>query len=138
MNQLWQTLYPYQDFTGIRLNVEEGDYVLQLQSRNDWVNVEGIASGGERSIAALTLRIAFSLVLAPQLRILVLDEPTANLDENGISKLSETLRERTGEFLDQIFLITHDSKLEEAITGVGYRLERDKASDGYTQVIQLN
>ena len=138
MNQLWQTLYPYQDFTGIRLNIDEGDYVLQLQSRNEWVNVEGIASGGERSIAALTLRIAFSLVLAPQLRILVLDEPTANIDENGISKLSETLRERTGEFLDQIFLVTHESRLEEAITGTGYRLERDKANDGYTQVIRLN
>ena len=138
MNQLWQTLYPYQDFTGIRLNIDEGDYVLQLQSRNEWVNVEGIASGGERSIAALTLRIAFSLVLAPQLRILVLDEPTANIDENGISKLSETLRERTGEFLDQIFLITHESRLEEAITGTGYRLERDKANDGYTQIIRLN
>ena len=138
MNQLWQTLYPYQDFTCIRLNIDEGDYVLQLQSRSDWVDVEGIASGGERSIAALTLRIAFSLVLAPQLRVLILDEPTMNLDEAGVSKLAETLRERTGEFLDQIFLITHDSKLEEAITGTGYRLERDKASDGYTQVIQLN
>ncbi len=138
MNQLWQTLYPYQDFTSIRLNIDEGDYVLQLLSRNDWVNVEGVVSGGERSIAALTLRIAFSLVLAPQLRILVLDEPTANLDEAGVFKLAETLRERTGEFLDQIFLITHEPRLEEAITGIGYKLERDKASDGYTQVVQLN
>ena len=138
MNQLWQTLYPYQDFTGVRLNIDEGDYVLQLQARNEWVNVEGIASGGERSIAALTLRIAFSLVLAPQLRVLVLDEPTTNLDEAGVSKLAETLRERTGEFLDQIFLVTHEPRLEEAISGVGYRLERDKASDGYTQVVQLN
>lgn len=138
MNQLWQTLYPYQDFTGIRLNIDEGDYVLQLQARNDWVNVEGIVSGGERSIAALTLRIAFSLVLAPQLRILVLDEPTANLDEAGVYKLAETLRERTGEFLDQIFLITHEPRLEEAITGIGYKLERDKSSDGHTQVVQLN
>ncbi|MBI2546947.1 MAG: SMC family ATPase [Candidatus Aenigmarchaeota archaeon] len=138
MEQLWQTLYPYQDFTGVRLNVDEGDYVLQLQSKNEWFDVEGVASGGERSIAALTLRIAFSLVLAPQLRILVLDEPTANLDENGISKLAETLRDRTGEFLDQIFIITHEPRLEEAITGSGYRLDRDKSGDGYTQVVQLN
>ena len=114
-------------------------YILQLEERSGkWVNVEGFASGGERSIAALTLRIAFSLVLAPQLRMLVLDEPTANLDENGILKLSETLRERTGEFLDQIFLITHEPRLEDAITGTGYKLERDKASDGYTQIVQLN
>lgn len=138
MNQLWETIYPYQDFTGIRLNVEEGDYVLQLQTKNEWINVEGIASGGERSMAALTLRIAFSLVLAPQLRILVLDEPTVNLDQAGISKLSETLRERIGEFLDQVFVITHDPILEEAVTGFGYRLERDKANDGYTEIYQLN
>lgn len=138
MNQLWQTLYPYQDFTGIRLNIDEGDYVLQLQSRNEWVNVEGIASGGERSIAALALRIAFSLVLAPNLRMIFLDEPTHNLDQNAVKVLSTVLRERINEFIDQTFLITHQSELEEAVTGMAYRLERDKASDGYTQVVQLN
>ncbi|MBI2543074.1 MAG: SMC family ATPase [Candidatus Aenigmarchaeota archaeon] len=138
MNRLWETLYPYQDFSGIRLNVEEGDYVLQLQSRNEWVNVEGIASGGERSIAALTLRIAFSLVLAPQLRWLFLDEPTQNLDTASVNVLANTLRDRIGEFIDQCFLITHQSELEDAVTGNAYRLERDKANDGYTQIIQLN
>lgn len=138
MNQLWQTLYPYQDFAGIRLNVEEGDYVLQLLARNEWVNVEGVASGGERSIASLALRIAFSLVLAPQLRIIFLDEPTHNLDSNAVRVLSTVLRERIGEFIDQTFLITHQSELEEAVTGIAYRLERDKANDGYTQIIQLN
>ena len=66
MNRIWQTLYPYQDYPSIRLSIEEGDYVLQLQGRNgDWNDVEGILSGGERSLAALALRIAFSLVLAP-------------------------------------------------------------------------
>lgn len=138
MNQLWQTLYPYQDFTGIRLNVEEGDYILQLQARNEWVNVEGIASGGERSIAALTLRIAFSLVLAPQLRIAFLDEPSHNMDSQALSKLATTLKERVHEFMDQILLVTHQTELEEAVTGYAYRLERDKSNDGYTQVIQLN
>ncbi|MEM5802355.1 MAG: AAA family ATPase [Candidatus Aenigmatarchaeota archaeon] len=138
MNQLWQTLYPYQDFTGIRLKVEEGDYVLQLLSRNEWVNVEGVASGGERNIAALTLRISFSLVLAPNLRLLILDEPTANMDTKSIKVLADTLRERIGEFIDQCFLITHQSELEDAVTGYAYRLERDKSIDGYTQVIRLN
>ncbi len=138
MSQLWQTLYPYQDFTGIRLNIDEGDYVLQLQSRNEWVNVEGIASGGERSIAALTLRIAFSLVLAPNLRMIFLDEPTHNLDSNAVAMLSSVLRERINEFIDQTFLITHQSELEEAVTGMAYRLERDKVNDGYTQITQLN
>ncbi len=138
MNQLWNTLYPYQDFTGIRLTVEEGDYVLQLQERTGkFVNVEGIASGGERNLACLALRIAFALVLAPQLRWLVLDEPTANLDSKSVSELATTLRERIGEFIDQTFLITHQSELEDAVTGNAYRLERDKSKDEVTKIIQI-
>ena len=138
MTNLWETLYPYQDFVGIRLNVEEGDYVLQLLERTGrWLNVEGIVSGGERSIASLALRIAFSLVLAPQLRWLILDEPTANLDANAIEDLAETLRERIGEFVDQVFLITHDEKLENAVTGSLYRLEREKGKDGATKVLAI-
>ena len=139
MNKLWQTLYPYQDFVGIRLSIEGGDYLLQLQERSGkWVNVEGFASGGERSIACLALRIAFALVLAPQLRWLVLDEPTHNLDAKAVEDLAETLRTRINEFVDQVFLITHEEKLEDAVTGSLYRLERDKERDGVTKVIAVS
>ncbi len=139
MNRIWQTLYPYQDYPSIRLSIEEGDYVLQLQGRNgDWNDVEGILSGGERSLAALALRIAFSLVLAPHLRLLILDEPTSNLDSRAISELAVTLRERIGEFITQTFLITHTPELEDAVNGTAYRLERDKSSDAPTNIIQLN
>jgi exonuclease SbcC len=138
MNELWQNLYPYQDFVGIKLEVEEGDYVLKLQEKNGrWVNVEGIASGGERSLAALTLRIAFALVLAPNLRWLVLDEPTHNLDTKAIEDLAECLRLKIPDYIDQVFLITHEERLENAITGNLYRLERDKAREGVTKVIPL-
>ena len=135
MNEIWSSLYPYGDFMSARLAILERDYVLQLQRRNgDWVNVEGMVSGGERAIACLALRIAFSLALAPQLKILILDEPTANLDRASISVLASTLRERIGDFMDQIFLITHQPELEEAVTGSMYHLERDKASDEPTRV----
>lgn len=136
MNKLWNTLYPYQDFSGIRLSTEEGDYVLQLKERSGlWVNVEGVASGGERSIACLALRIALALVLAPNLQILVLDEPTANLDRNAIKELAATLRGRINEFIGQTFLITHQAELENAVTGSLYKLERNKERDGITKVI---
>jgi len=138
MNELWPNLYPYQDFSRLQLSVEEGDYVLQLQERSGkWVNVEGFASGGERSIAALTLRMAFALVLAPQLKWLVLDEPTANMDVKAVEDLATTLSEHIGDFIEQTFLITHDEKLENAVTGYAYRLERDKAKDGFTRVVQI-
>jgi len=139
MNKLWETLYPYQDFIGIRLSIEDGDYVLQLQERTtNWVNVEGTASGGERSIACLALRISFALVLAPQLRILFLDEPTTNLDTRSVEVLSTTLREKLSEFMDQCFIITHDDAFESAVTGISYRLERDKGKDEATKVIRIN
>jgi DNA repair exonuclease SbcCD ATPase subunit len=138
MNRLWQTLYPYQDFVGIRLGIEEGDYVLQLQERSlGWINVEGAASGGERSIACLAMRIAFALVLVPNLRMMVLDEPTANLDSNSVKVLADTLKENIGDFIEQCFVVTHDEALEEAITGYSYRLERDKSRDGVTKVVRL-
>jgi exonuclease SbcC len=139
MTKLWTTLYPYEDFVSIRLSVEEGDYMLQLCERSGrWVNVEGVVSGGERSIACLALRIAFSLVLAPQMRTLILDEPTANLDASAIDVLAKTLRERIYEFVDQCFIITHQSELEEAVTGRAYRLERDKKRDETTKVVLLS
>ena len=138
MNQLWNTLYPYQDFVGIKLAVEEGEYILQLQSKDGtWSNVEGVVSGGERNIACLALRIAFALVLAPQLRILILDEPTANLDTAAVSVLATTLRESIQEFIDQTFLITHQSEMEDAVTGNAYRLTRDKRNDDVTKVVQI-
>jgi exonuclease SbcC len=139
MNDIWPNIYPYDDFTRITLNIEGGDYVLQLGDRMGRMgNVDGIASGGERSIASLTLRIALSLVLAPQLKWLVLDEPTHNLDSKAIEDLAQTLKTRVGDFVDQIFLITHEEKLEEAVTGNLYRLERDKEKDGVTKTIKVN
>jgi len=139
MANIWQCLYPYGDYVSLALKIEEGDYVLQLQERGGkWVNVEGVASGGERSLACLTLRIAFSLALAPQLRILILDEPTHNLDQKAIEELAKVLRENISEFMDQVFIITHDEKLQEAVTGKAYKFEREKSIDGYTQVIEIS
>jgi DNA repair exonuclease SbcCD ATPase subunit len=136
MGQIWSDLYPYEDFANIGLNIEGGDYVLQLKDRmGRWINADGVASGGERSIASLALRIAFSLVLAPQLKWLVLDEPTHNLDARAIEDLTETLKTRIGNFVDQVFLITHEERLEEAVTGNIYRLEREKEKDEATRVI---
>ena len=138
MSVIWTNLYPYKDFISISLNIDEGDYVLQLQERSGkWINVEGIASGGERSLAALALRIAFSLTLAPQLKVLILDEPTHNLDAKAVEELARVLRESVSEFLDQVFIITHDERLEEAVTGKVYRFERDKEKDDFTKVVEI-
>ena len=97
MDIVWSDLYPYGDFSGIRLSIVEKDYTLQLKSTSlfssKWVDVSSV-SGGERSLAALCLRIAFALVLAAQLKWLVLDEPTHNLDQHAIETFAYVLREK--------------------------------------------
>ncbi len=130
LSSFWSSLYPYEDFTALRLFPDEQDYLLQLRSpAGDWEDVDKIASGGERSIACLALRIAFAKVLAPRLRLLILDEPTHNLDASAVSELASVLRERMAGVLEQVILITHEEDLEAAATGNCYSLERSKAGE---------
>ncbi len=138
MQAIWDDIYPYNDFFGVRLGIEGGDYVLQLQDSTGWIAADGIASGGERSIACLVLRIAFSLILAPQLRWIVLDEPTHNLDTRAVEVLGNVLREKVTNIVEQIFLITHDPSLETAVSGYLYKLDREKGKDGYTKINKIS
>ena len=134
MERVWAELYPYDDFESVRLAVDEGDYMLQLK-RKGWVDADSV-SGGERSLASLTLRIAFSLAFLPNLRWLILDEPTHNLDAQAIESFSDALRERIPHFALQVFLITHDPLLTEGLEHV-HVLERDKGTGRPTVVRAL-
>jgi exonuclease SbcC len=136
MAGVWEELYPYSDFTGIRL-LAENDYVLQLRDSTGWIPVDGMASGGERSMASLALRVAFSLAFVPNLKWLILDEPTHNLDANAIRRFAASLREGLAGFAEQVFLITHDERISEGVDSV-HRLERDKGRDGATTVVQAS
>ncbi|MFA5764097.1 MAG: AAA family ATPase [archaeon] len=135
MSNIWENIYPYTDFTDAKLAVVENGYDLQVLTRNNgWARVEGILSGGERSAAALCIRIAFALVLTKQLSMLILDEPTHNLDSNAIGKLSEMLRDSLPGLVEQIFVITHDKQLENAASSKLYLLNRNKDLDEPTNI----
>lgn len=134
MSAVWTEIYPYGDYSEVRLAFD-GDYVLQLRHNEEWVPVEGVASGGERSLASLALRIAFSLAFIPNLKWLILDEPTHNLDSAAVKKLAETLKEKMGRFTEQVFIITHEERITEGLPEQQvHRLERDKAANGATVV----
>ncbi len=129
LSSAWTHLYPYEDYSSARLSALSDDYSLELCTANgEWVGAER-ASGGERSIASLALRIAFARVLAPRLDVLILDEPTHNLDVAGITALSSALREAAsapGGF-SQVFVITHDDGLRDAAEGSAlYEFSRSK------------
>ncbi len=65
----------------------------------------------------------------------MLDEPTHNLDTASIDLLGETLRDRLPGLIEQIFLITHEERLESAVSGNLYKLERNKELDEATRVV---
>lgn len=143
MQNIWMELYPYADYTGIRLNAKRDDYALEASIGTDgngsreWVEIEGIASGGEKSVACLTMRIALAMVIVPNLKWLILDEPTHNIDENGISKLIEVFGNSLPKVVEQIFIITHDNSLKNISSARVFQLDRNKDKNEYTSIVEL-
>ena len=140
LSDLWRGLYPYSDYNDMVLDASEDDYALQADIGTNgmgvWMSVDSVASGGERSIACLALRIALSMVLVPNLRWIILDEPTHNIDAAGIDKLIEVFGSSLPNIVEQIFIITHDENLKQIGSAKVYTLERDKSVSGPTVVAE--
>jgi chromosome segregation protein len=71
-------------------------------------------SVGERIVLAMAFRIVINSTFAGQVGMLVLDEPTAGLDEQNLGCLPEALarlRELSEERGLQVFFVTHESQL---------------------------
>ncbi len=132
---LWKHIYPYKDFNNIRFSISEGDYKIELEFGNNYTReLDEFISGGERSAIALALRIAMSLVMKNKLNLIVLDEPTHNLDKTTVLALSEMFNSHLPQFVDQIFVITHDRVLENYAKNT-YHISRNKETDGATEVL---
>ncbi len=137
LQELWPSVYPYEDFSLAKVLIQDNDYVLTVKEKSgNWISAESSLSGGERSAAALALRMAIAFVLTRQLSWIILDEPTHNLDTKSVQALSFMLRERLPSLVDQVFVITHSSEIEKAATGSLYVMQREKNEDGIT--IPLN
>lgn len=138
MDSIWTQIYPYDDYYSIRLNVEEDYLVEVLDSDNNWISAEAEVSGGERHSAALVMRLALSFTLSPKIQLLMLDEPTHNMDSSAVEELAETLRQNSDDLVKQMFIVTHDPALESAATGKLYRLEKKNTETGLTEVEEIN
>ena len=141
MQSAWLDLYPYSDYSNIRLTAKKDDYLLEVNTgrggEEAWMQVDGIASGGERSTACLAMRIALAMVVVPNLRWLILDEPTHNIDSTGINKFIEVLGDSLPKVVDQIFIITHDDNLKQITSARVYELHRDKAAAAPTTILEI-
>ena len=136
MQSVWSELYPYGDYTAIRLTAKKDDYLLEsrivLEGNERWIGIDSVASGGERSLACLAMRIAMSMVIVPNLRWIILDEPTHNIDSNGIDRLISMLGGNLPGVVDQVFIITHDESMKQISKARVYMLDRDKEVHGST------
>ncbi len=137
MNRIWEIFYPYEDYQDIRLFPEDNYSLKLLNSEGEWVNAESFVSGGERMMAALTLRLAMASILSPSFKMIILDEPTHNLDSTGVEELGRMLKERMKKILEQTILITHDSLLAETSADKIFVFERGKDKTGFTKIQKL-
>lgn len=135
LSHLWPILYPYSDWKMLRVKADGADYSLQVW-QGEWMGLESFASGGERAAAALSLRVALSVILTPQLGWIVLDEPTHNLDARAVAVLGQMLSDHLPKIVPQAIVITHDAALVESTPGKVFRFERDKGKQEDTVVLQ--
>jgi len=136
--EIWPAVYPYSDYGGTKLEAGEKDYRLLLQKNGEWMEVDSVASGGERACLCLALRIAFATVLTPDISWLILDEPTHNLDSEAVALLSEAIQRKIPSIVEQTFVITHDSALGEGVGGAVFVLERDKGKNEASKVEKIS
>jgi exonuclease SbcC len=87
-----------------------------IEIKNDYdIAVDGspvkTLSGGEQIAVALAIRIGIAKAVCSNLNCIILDEPTAFLDENRRHNLLKVFRNIKS--LSQIFVISHHSELEQ-------------------------
>ncbi len=75
-----------------------------------------------------------AMVIVPNLKWLILDEPTHNLDEQGIARMIEVFSNSLPGIVEQIFVITHDDALKQVHNARIYEFDRDKSANAATTV----
>ena len=136
--EIWNSIYPYADYKSIRIEATKDTYKFYAYLNSRWVDLASYASGGERMAFAIAMRIALTSLLVPDLGLLILDEPTHNLDENAINKFISLIEERLPSLIDQTFIITHDERLKSPLASTLYLFKRKKQGNDPTVVEKLN
>jgi len=108
---------------GMDFEVElDDDLTLKILVRGREMTIDSL-SGGERAVLALSLRLALAKALSSrEVELVILDEPTANLDVDRRRELVRVLRDLADE-VPQVVVVTHDMEVAEAADQV-YRVKK--------------
>lgn len=131
LETVWKEIYPYNDYSSIVIVPSENDYSVKLKG-DVLVDADDV-SGGERTCAAIALRVALAVTLAPSLKWIIFDEPTHNLDVNATRLLSNAFKEGISSITSQVFIITHDETLKSGFDSY-YLFDRSKEDNGSSVV----
>ena len=123
ISQMWQATYAGSDIDTIEIKFDEDasgsmatrrNYKYRVIMRKGDVDLDlrGRCSAGQKVLASVIIRLALSDAFCCDCGVLVLDEPTTNLDEENILSLARALRNiiesRKGLRHFQLVVITHD------------------------------
>ncbi len=115
LSNIWIDLYPYDNFTNLRIMPINNDYFVQLKEyKGNWKNIVGYASGGEKMLSCISTKIAFSKILSPSVGLIILDEPTHNLDNNAVNNFISIINNNIKSQINQLIIVTHDNRLAES------------------------
>ena len=109
----------------------KGDFSMNVYFGDRKFSLD-MLSGGQKTAIAIALRLGIARYLGKKLTSVIMDEPTANLDEERRSELVELLKEfmENPDNLSQLIIVTHHRELEQ----IAETLYRVKIVNGISSV----
>lgn len=145
LDELWRNTYTGTDIDTIMIRSESDagstsvrasyNYRVCMVKRDTELDMRGRCSAGQKVLACILIRMALAECFGNNCGLLVLDEPTTNLDHDNIDSLARSLDEVISARLQQknfqLIVITHDERFLRQMNpskycSFYYRIERDE------------
>lgn len=150
IRDLWNSIYKGNDIDYIMIKTDEETQtvsdkkrsfnyrVVQAKNGGAEIDMRGRCSAGQKVLASLIIRMALAETFSTNCKILALDEPTTNLDQNNIQALCAALgriveeREKTGNFM--LIVITHDETFVNSLERAEYYFKLARDNHGRSRI----